>query len=68
MKNSGSLYRSHKANHQIIFARIAREDLDAEKEPIVTCKLCHPAHHQSCLNENKQCTTWGCLATESDFA
>ena len=45
-----------------------REDLDAEKEPIVTCKLCHTAHHQSCLNENKQCTTWGCLATESDFA
>jgi hypothetical protein len=45
-----------------------REDLDAEKESIVTCKLCHTAHHQSCLNENKQCTTWGCLATESDFA
>jgi hypothetical protein len=45
-----------------------REDLDAEKEPIVTCKQCHTAHHQSCLNENKQCTTWGCLATESDFA
>lgn len=45
-----------------------REDLNAEKEQIVTCKLCHTAHHQSCLNENKQCTTWGCLATESDFA
>lgn len=45
-----------------------REDLDADKEPILTCKLCHTAHHQSCLNENKQCTTWGCLATESDFA
>lgn len=45
-----------------------REDLDAEKEPIVTCKQCHTAHHQSCLNENKQCTTWGCLATQSDFA
>ncbi len=45
-----------------------REDLDAEKEPIVTCKFCHTSHHQSCLNENKQCTTWGCLATESDFA
>jgi hypothetical protein len=45
-----------------------REDLDAEKEPIVTCKVCHTAHHQSCLNENKQCTTWGCMATESDFA
>ncbi|MCI0444942.1 hypothetical protein L0152_17255 [bacterium] len=45
-----------------------REDLDVEKEPIVTCKLCHTAHHQSCLNENKQCTTWGCLAAESDFA
>lgn len=45
-----------------------REDLDADKEPIVSCKLCHTAHHQSCLNENKQCTTWGCLATESDFA
>ncbi|HEY7160281.1 MAG TPA: RING finger protein, partial [Acidobacteriota bacterium] len=45
-----------------------REDLDAEKEPIVTCRLCHTAHHQSCLNENKQCTTWGCLATQLDFA
>jgi hypothetical protein len=45
-----------------------REDLDAQKEPIVTCKVCHTAHHQTCLNENKQCTTWGCLATESDFA
>ncbi len=45
-----------------------REDLDAEKEAIVTCRLCHTAHHQSCLNENKQCTTWGCLAAESDFA
>jgi hypothetical protein len=45
-----------------------REDLNTEKEPIVTCKLCHTAHHQSCLNENKQCTTWGCLATQSDFA
>ena len=45
-----------------------REDLNAEKEQIVTCRLCHTAHHQSCLNENKQCTTWGCLASESDFA
>jgi len=45
-----------------------REDLNAEKEPTLTCKLCHTAHHQSCLHENKQCTTWGCLATESDFA
>lgn len=45
-----------------------REDLDAEKEQIVTCKICHTVHHLSCLNENKQCTTWGCLATESDFA
>jgi hypothetical protein len=44
-----------------------REDLNAEKEPILTCKLCHTAHHQTCLNENKQCTTWGCLAGESDF-
>jgi hypothetical protein len=44
-----------------------REDLNADKELILTCNLCHTAHHQSCLTENKQCTTWGCLATESDF-
>jgi hypothetical protein len=61
-----SVLQSASPNHNI--CPYCREDLNAEKEPIVTCKLCHTAHHQSCLNENKQCTTWGCMATESDFA
>lgn len=52
----------------IFICPYCREDLDSEKELIVTCKLCHTPHHQSCLSENKQCTTWGCLASETDFA
>lgn len=44
-----------------------RENLALENERIVTCKLCQTRHHQSCINENKQCTTWGCSATVQDF-
>jgi hypothetical protein len=45
-----------------------REDLDANEETKVICNLCRTAHHESCFKENKQCTTWGCLASENDFS
>jgi hypothetical protein len=44
-----------------------REVLESNRERIVTCNLCHAPHHESCLVENKQCTTWGCLTTISNF-
>jgi len=44
-----------------------RGNLAMENEMIVTCKLCQTRHHQSCIAENKQCTTWGCSAKVQDF-
>ncbi len=44
-----------------------REKLNSERDVIVTCKLCRTRHHQSCITENKLCTTWGCSATAQDF-
>jgi hypothetical protein len=45
-----------------------REDFDPAVERIVICNYCRTSHHESCLNENQQCTTWGCLATQEDFS
>jgi hypothetical protein len=45
-----------------------REDFDPALERIVVCNYCRTSHHESCLNENQQCTTWGCLATQADFS
>ena len=37
-----------------------REKLDTQTERIVACAHCNTHLHQSCWEQNGQCTTWGC--------
>jgi hypothetical protein len=60
--------------HEIILLRISplnglaqcpycRNLLDQPSEILLSCENCHTQIHESCWNENGQCTTWGCWST-----
>ncbi|HSE42120.1 MAG TPA: GAF domain-containing protein [Acidobacteriota bacterium] len=59
--------------HEIIVLRVfpisaishcpyCRNSFDQPSDMLLCCKNCHTQIHESCWNENGQCTTWGCLS------